>query len=448
MILWSVVIYLLLPYVIFNLVWRGVRYPAYWHRWSERFGYIQPMTGERVIWLHAVSVGEVRSSAALINALEDRYPRHRILVTTMTPTGATQVRALFGNRVDHAYVPYDFPGSVRRFMERVSPVFAVVAETEFWPNLFRACTQRGIPLILVNVRVSQPSLRGYLRVPRTTRAMLSNANLLCAQTRTDAQRLRNLGVAESLIRVTGNLKFDAPIPQALLDDGARLRKKWGSMRPVVIAASTHRWEERKVLQAFAILRRAHADLLLVVVPRHPERFGGVARLCERAGYEVARRSRDRETLPAGVNILVGDTMGELQKLYAASDVAFIGGSLVAKGGQNLLEACAVGVPVLFGPHMFHFEEISGMALERGAGQQVHDPVELADTVALYLQQPDLREAAGEAARTLVADNRGAVERTLEAMDEALRRASPQLGASARAGMEEEATLGGKPSMDS
>jgi 3-deoxy-D-manno-octulosonic-acid transferase len=419
MTLWSFVVYLLMPYAVGNLVWRGLRYPAYWHRWPERFGFVAPLPGVRTIWVHAVSVGEVRSSAPLILALADRYPQHRLVVTTMTPTGSAQVRELCGDRVTHCYVPYDLPDAVRRFLDRVHPEVAVIAETEFWPNIFGECGRRRIPLLLVNGRVSQASLRGYLRVPNLTRSMLANADLLCAQTRVDAQRLRNLGVAESLIRVTGNLKFDVALPARLLDEAQSLRDAWGRSRPVLIAASTHRGEERKVLDAFARLKARFPELLLVLVPRHPERFQAVARLCGRRGYAVARRSQTPGALPSGTDILVGDTMGELQRLYAASDVAFIGGSLVPHGGQNLLEACAVRVPVVFGPHMFHFEEISAMALERGAARQVLDVDGLVDALTLYLEQPELKRAAGAAAYSLVTENRGALERTLVHVEETL-----------------------------
>ena len=419
---WAIVVYLLLPYAVVNLLWRGMRYPAYWHRWPERFGLVQRLDGERTIWVHAVSVGEVRSSAALIEALAERYAEHTLVVTTMTPTGSEQVRELFGDRVNHCYVPYDFPDAVRRFLDRVRPEVAVIAETEFWPNIFAACKKRGIPLLLVNGRVSQESLRGYLRVPKITRAMLAQAQLLCAQTRTDAQRLRNLGAPEQRIHVTGNLKFDVELPARLLEQGHELRGHWGRTRPVWIAASTHGGEEAKLLEAFALLRMVLPDLLLVLVPRHPERFRSVARLCRRRGFKTALRSRSRGPLPQDTQILVGDTMGELQRLYAAADVAFIGGSLVPKGGQNLLEACAVRVPVIFGQHMFHFEEISAMALERGAARQVYGVEDLATAVALYFDQPDLRRAAGRAAYTLVTDNRGALTRTLTLMSDALTRA--------------------------
>jgi 3-deoxy-D-manno-octulosonic-acid transferase len=429
---WRIAVYLLLPYAIGNLIWRGLRYSEYWHRWPERFGFVTPMRGRRTLWVHAVSVGEVRSAAPLVAALVERYPKHRIVVTTMTPTGSKQVRDLFGDSVSHCYVPYDFPDAVRRFFDRVRPEAAVIAETEFWPNIFAECGRRRIPLLLVNGRVSQASLRGYLRVPSIARAMLANADLLCAQTRVDAQRLRNLGAAEHLIHVTGNLKFDVELPARLLEEARALREHWGRARPVWIAASTHAGEERKVLEAHANLRRCHPTLLLVLVPRHPERFQSVAALSRRRGFAVALRSRTPGALPPGTDVLVGDTMGELQRLYAAADVAFIGGSLVPHGGQNLLEACAVRVPVAFGPHMFHFEEISAMALERGAARQVHDVQGLVEAVALYFEQPDLRRAAGGAAHTLVTDNRGALDRTLALVEEALRLAASSAGKAARA----------------
>ncbi|MFL2546937.1 MAG: lipid IV(A) 3-deoxy-D-manno-octulosonic acid transferase [Candidatus Rariloculaceae bacterium] len=428
MTIWSVAAYLLLPFVVLNLFWRGIRYPAYWFRWPERFGYLEPMHGQKVIWVHAVSVGEVRSSVELINELAERFPRHRILVTTMTPTGSEQVKELFGGRVGHAYVPYDFPGSVRRFMARVSPEFAVVAETEFWPNLFKACKDRGIPLFLVNVRLSQESLRGYLRVPRTARTMLERATVICAQTNSDAQRLKSLGVTKARIEVTGNLKFDAPLPDTLLSESREIRQQWGSNRPILIAASTHRGEERGILSAFEELRRTYEDLLLVLAPRHPERFRSVFRLCRQTGAAVALRSRQDGALVKGTDIVVGDTMGELQRLYAAADIAFVGGSLVGIGGHNLLEPCAVGVPVIFGPRMFHFEDISRMVLERGAGCQIPDASGLADSVSLYLQQPALREAASQAAQQLVAENRGAVERTLQVMSGSARWSELKRGA--------------------
>lgn len=418
MTLWSVAVYGLLPYVVASLVWRALRYRAYWYRWPERFGFVPALSDKRIIWLHAVSVGEVRSSAPLIEALAGEFPQHRLLVTTMTPTGSDQVHDLFGDRVMHTYLPYDFPDAVNRFLNRVHPELAIIAETEFWPNLFAACRRRSVPLVLVNVRLSQASFRGYSWVRATAKAMLDTAAVVCTQSSIDAQRLRNLGVRDRKIRITGNLKFDVEVPESLIADGVRLRRDWGGDRPVFIAASTHGGEERLVLEAFELLRARYRNLLLVIVPRHPERFAGVARLAARAGFVTARRTACGGTLDPRTDVLVGDTMGELQLLYAASDVAFVGGSLVPRGGQNPLEACAVSVPVIFGPHMFHFEEISAMALERGAARQVQAVDELAEAVALYFDQPALRLAAGRAAHTLISDNHGALERTLRYMQDA------------------------------
>lgn len=425
MTLWSVAAYLLLPYVLLSLIWRGLRYPPYWYRWAERFGFVEPLPGQDIVWVHAVSVGEVRSSAALIRALGQKFPEYRVLVTTMTPTGSDQVHELFGDRVMHCYAPYDFPDAVRRFLNRVKPRFAVIAETEFWPNIFSACKRRNIPLMLVNARMSLISYQGYRWVRGIAREMFASADLVCAQTDVDAARLRELGVDAALIRVTGNLKFDAAIPDRLLEEARALRQQWGRDRPVWIAASTHPGEEVQVLEAYELLKATHPTLLLVLVPRHPERFNSVTRICERRKRQVVQRSFSTAQLDLGTDILIGDTMGELQRLYAASDLAFIGGSLVRRGGQNLLEACAVGVPVVFGPHMFHFEEISAMALERGAACQVQDVESLAAAVGDYLGDADKRRAAGQAGVSLVAENKGALTRSIELISEELSRRGMQ-----------------------
>lgn len=413
--LWSIAAYLLLPYAVAGLIWRGLRYKPYWRRWPERFGFVVPVEAEHVVWVHAVSVGEVRSAAPLVRALCDRLPAHRVLVTTMTPTGSEQVRALFGDRVLHSYLPYDTPDAVARFLDRVRPELAIIAETEFWPNLFHACARRRIPLQIVNARLSLHSFRAYSVAGRTVRAMFTLADHICAQSSLDAQRLRNLGVDDRILTVTGNLKFDVEAPEAAREEGMTLRGQWGIARPVLVAASTHRGEEAQILEAFRSLRRRYASLLLVLVPRHPERFASVARLSRRRGFETALRSREIGELPPTTNVLIGDTMGELHRFYAAADLAFIGGSLVRHGGQNPLEACTVGVPVIFGPHMFHFEEISALALERGAARQVPNGDALVDAVALYLDQPALRRSAGSAALALIRDNRGSLERTLNAL---------------------------------
>lgn len=408
---WSALSYVLLPYALCGLLWRGLRYRPYFSRWHERFGFVPWMRGKRVIWVHAVSVGEVRSAAALVRGFQQRYPGYTILVTTMTPTGAEQVAKLFGGAVAHCYLPYDFPDAVERFLDRVDPQLAVIAETEFWPNLYAACWRRQVPLALVNVRISATALAGYLRIPKMTRAMFMAADLVCAQTRTDAQRLRNLGVPEHKLFVTGNLKFDSelgsPAPTGVDFSGSRRART----RPVVVAGSTHAGEEKRLLGAYAQLKAHWPSLLLVIAPRNPERFSVVARLCRRRGLATELRSENAGVPDASTEVVVADTIGELLGLYASADVAFVGGSLVKHGGHNVLEPCALGVPVIFGPHMFHFEEIAALALESGAGRQVYDGAALADAIAVYLREPALRRAAGAAAVTMVESNKGALAAT-------------------------------------
>jgi len=406
--LYSLILYLLIPLVIHRLLWRGLKNSGYWRRWGERFGFA-PRLGVPVIWVHAVSVGEVRAAQPLVQALQREYPGHRILVTTMTPTGSSTVRALFGDTVAHCYVPYDLPTAVRRFLVRTGPRLALIMETELWPNLFHQCGDRGIPLVLANMRLSEQSARGYRRFATLTRATLAPVSVVGAQSGDDAERLRALGAAR--VRVTGSIKFELTVPGDLHDRAATLRAGFRG-RPVWIAASTRDDEELSVLEAFARLRKQMPDLLLVLVPRHPERFEAVARMCTQHGYRLERRSQRQDGVDAGTDILLGDTMGELVLLYAVADVAFIGGSLKPLGGQNLLEALAVGTPVVFGPHMFNFNEISRMSLARGAAREVRDAEALAQAVGNWLTDRGAQQAAGESGRKMVEENRGALERTL------------------------------------
>ncbi|HMB72832.1 MAG TPA: lipid IV(A) 3-deoxy-D-manno-octulosonic acid transferase [Gammaproteobacteria bacterium] len=405
--------YLLVPAALCALLWKGLRYRPYLRRWPERFAIGLERSYGSAIWVHAVSVGEVRSCVPLVRALVQRYPRHNLVLTTMTPTGAEQVSQLFGDAVRHLYLPYDLPDVVNRFLDRVRPSLAVIAETEFWPNLFAACRRRGIPLVLANVRISANSLSGYLRVPGIARAMFGGADLVCAQTRTDARRLRSLGVPEHRLFVTGNLKFDVPITDSVLTAGQELRQRWGAGRFIWIAGSTHAGEEEKILRAYRQLQARWSNLLLVLVPRDPERFSGVTRLVRRYGLRVARHSETHAVLAPEVDVLVGDSMGELQTFYAAADLAFVGASLVRRGGHNVLEPGAAGIPVIFGPHVMNFEDIAASVLEAGAGRQVYDELELAAAVEFYIGNPSVRTAAGAAARRAIARNGGCVSATLE-----------------------------------
>jgi 3-deoxy-D-manno-octulosonic-acid transferase len=412
---YTILLYLLAPAVLLRLAWRGLRAPAYLRRWPERFGFIEPALGEQVIWLHAVSVGEVQAAQPLIRALLERYPDHSLLVTTVTPTGSARVQALFGSEVAHVYAPYDLPGAVVRFFERVRPCLAIVMETELWPNLFTACRRRSIPLLLLNARLSGKSVRGYRRVRTLAAQTLAAVTRIAAQGEADARRFVSLGADSARVVVTGNLKFEQRIVPSLLERAEVLRREWGSGRPVWIAASTHEGEDELVLDVFRQLRRQFADCLLVLVPRHPERFEPVTELCRQRGLRTVLRS-SREPCTAETQVFIGDSMGELPLFYAASDVAFVGGSLVHHGGHNLLEPAALGIPVVTGPHVFNFTEICDLLLAADACRKVESVAGLERVVREWLADANARHRVGEQGRRVVERNRGALAAVLEMID--------------------------------
>jgi 3-deoxy-D-manno-octulosonic-acid transferase len=409
--LYSFLFYLFTPVILLRLAWRGWRAPAYWQRWPERFGFLPELSGTNSIWIHAVSVGEVQAAVPLIHALQSRFPKQSLLVTTMTPTGSQRLREVFGDKVEHVYLPYDLPDAIARFLARVQPRLLILLETELWPNWLSACRRRAMPVILANARLSAPSAAGYRWIDGLMREMLGGVSMIAAQTEEDAERLLALGATPSQVQVTGSIKFDSPLPANLAEQVARLRQQWGRDRLVWIAASTHEGEEEQVLEAFATVTPLFNNLLLVLVPRHPERFKRVATLCQQRGYVVVRRSEGK-TCSAATSIYLGDTMGELPLLYAACEVAFVGGSLVPIGGHNLMEPAAVGVPIIVGTYLFECAEIARRLLEAGAAQQVSNSVELARVLAVYLGDAKLRKEMGEKGRFFVQQNQGALERLL------------------------------------
>jgi 3-deoxy-D-manno-octulosonic-acid transferase len=420
--IYSLVLMLLSPLVLLRLWWRGFKAPEYRRRWGERFGFVSAVD-DRPLWIHAVSVGETVAAAPLIKALLQQHGDISLLVTTTTPTGSAQLRRLFGDRVLHVYMPYDLPGAVKRFLGRVRPRQLLAMETEIWPNLFHHCARRHIPVIVANARLSQRSADGYRRVAGLTRATLNNTTMIAAQSESDAVRFIGLGAQPERVQVTGSIKFDIKLPASVSEQGEVLRRGvLGLNRPVWIAASTHTGEDEQVLAAFAEVRRSVHDALLLLVPRHPERFDEVSRLCQRRGFEVVRRSEQRPCNET-TGVFVGDTMGELTMFYAASDLCFMGGSLVAVGGHNLLEPAALGRAVLFGPQMFNFAEISAMFLEAGAARRIDDSAALARTVIELLQDANLRDDIGRKGKQLVEENRGALEKLLAIVEAALK---PQL----------------------
>ncbi len=413
--LYSLLLYLLTPLVLLRLVWRGVRAPAYWRRWGERFAWLPAYQAVPRIWVHAVSVGETQAALPLVQALRERHPGHRLLITTTTPTGSGRVLALFGDSVEHVYLPYDLPGATRRFLATFQPSIALIMETELWPNLFRACRRRDIPLLLLNARLSERSLRGYQRVAALSRSTLADISWLAAQGEADARRFLALGAAPERVSVCGSIKFDLHLPPSLREQAAVLRRDFGVERPVWIAASTHEGEDEQVLASFRQVRAVHADALLVLVPRHPERFASVAGLCRREGFALVLRSSGQPCGPT-TDVFLGDSMGELPLLMAACDLVFMGGSLVPTGGHNMLEPAALGLPVVFGPHVFNFEEISARLLKAGAARQVHDAGELAAVVCDWLADANVRHETGERGRVFVEQNRGARECLLEVIE--------------------------------
>ena len=413
--IYTFLLYLLMPLVILRLAWRGIRAPDYWRRWPERFGTIEPALGERVIWIHAVSVGEVMAAEPLVRALFEQRPDHSILITTVTPTGSARVTALFGNNVAHVYAPYDLPVVVSRFLGRVRPQLAIVMETELWPNLFHACQQRSVPLLLVNARLSEKSVTGYQRVRSLAAQTLSAVTEIAAQSEQDASRFRSLGAAEQRITVTGNMKFEQRTLPGLLKQAEMLRRDWGVDRAVWVAGSTHEGEDELLLDVFRQLRKQFRNCLLVLVPRHPERFESVAELCRQRGYNTALRSEQTHCTPE-TEVFIGDSMGELALFYAASDVAFTGGSLVFHGGHNLLEPAALGVPVVTGSHVFNFVEICQLLLQAGACEKVENTEGLLSVLSRWLGDADERHRIGQRGREVVEKNRGALQSVMAMID--------------------------------
>ena len=404
--LYTGLLYLLLPLALLRLYWRGRQDAGHRRRWRERLGIIPPLPESSCLWVHAVSVGETRAALPLIRALLNRYPDLPLLVTTTTLTGSRQVREALGERVHHVYAPYDLPGAVARFLRQTRPRLALIMETELWPNLLRQCAVAGIPTLIANARLSERSARGYARIRWLTASMLRDITLIAAQAEADAERFRALGAPR--VEVTGNLKYDLTLPDDLLERGRQFRQDvLGAHRAVWIAASTHAGEDEQVLEAFARLRARWPELLLLLVPRHPERFDGVAALYQQRGFSVVRRSEQRICTPEAA-VFLGDSMGELLLFYAATDLAFVGGSLVPTGGHNVLEPALLGLPVLFGPHMFNFTEAGERLLEAKAAWQVTDAAELAAMVDRLLTDPALRQNAGQLGRSVVERHRGAL----------------------------------------
>jgi 3-deoxy-D-manno-octulosonic-acid transferase len=408
--LYTLLIWLLLPFVLLRLLWRSIKAPAYRRRWNERFGLFEPPSGWGGVWIHAVSVGEVQAVLPLIRRLRKAHPELPLTVTTTTPTGSARVTEQLGNQVFHVYLPYDLPLALTGFLRRVRPQVLLMVETEIWPNLLWACRRHGVYTLLANARLSARSAKGYARFGRFSRETFQRIDCVAAQAEADAQRFRELGVPEERVVVTGSIKFDMQIPASLEEQVEVLRREWGG-RPVWVAGSTHEGEDERVLFAHRKVLSQFPNALLILVPRHPERFDRVAGLCKREQLRYSRRSRPGD-YSEQTQVYLGDTMGELPLLLGLADVAFLGGSLVKVGGHNMLEASAQGVPVCFGPHVFNFAAISQLLVDEGAARQVESEAELGDCVIRWFGDASLRAEVGENGRRVVMQNRGALDRLL------------------------------------
>ena len=416
--LYTLLFHLGLPLLAVRLWLRARKAPAYGQRLGERFAYRLPPMQPGGIWVHAVSVGESIAAAPMIRQLLLRHPELPITVTCMTPTGSERIQALFAGepRIQHCYLPYDLPWASGRFLDHVRPRLAVIIETELWPNHIHQCARRGIPVALANGRLSERSARGYARFSRLTAPMLAEMSLLAVQTQVEAERFLALGARPECVQVTGSIKFDLNVDPTVPVRAARLREQWqASERPVWIAASTHEGEDEVILAAHRQLLASHADALLILVPRHQERFASMHALCKAQGFATVQRSLD-QPVTAATQVLLGDTMGELLFLYALADIAFVGGSLVANGGHNPLEPAALTKPVLSGPHMFNFLEIGAMLREAGALVEVDDAQGLATAVRQWIELPRDAVRSGEAGLAVMRANQGALKRLLDALD--------------------------------
>jgi 3-deoxy-D-manno-octulosonic-acid transferase len=411
--LYSLSLYLLAPCALLRLFWLGRRDPDYRLGWAARFGLQQlPQAPHPLIWIHAVSVGEVKAASSLVHRLRANYPDCHILVTTITATGAAITRQIFGDKVMHLYLPYDLPHAIRGFLDAIRPEILIVMETELWPNLYHQANERGIKIVLVNARLSNRSFARYRKVQFFMREVLRKVSVIAAQTTDDALRFGAIGGDPDRITITGNIKFDVTPVHSIGQEGEAVRAWLSSQRPVWIAASTHEGEERLALDAHKKVLERHPDCLLIIAPRHPERFKQVLRMVFESGYNAISRSMTAQ-VSEHIQVLILDSMGELPVFYAAADLAFVGGSLLPHGGHNVLEPAMAGIPVLTGRHTDNFREITRMLEEAGALRRIEDENELAAEAIKLLANAELRHVMGQAGKEVVAQNRGSVDRVME-----------------------------------
>ncbi|MGR9051015.1 MAG: lipid IV(A) 3-deoxy-D-manno-octulosonic acid transferase [Gammaproteobacteria bacterium] len=416
--IYSAIFYLLLPLIVARLFWRSLKAPDYRKRIGERLGLYDNRQGFVDVWFHAVSVGEAEALLPLVRRIRQRSPGAKILITTTTPTGSARIKKALADTIQHVYLPYDLPYIVDRFLDRFKPKLAVVMETELWPNLFKACAGRAIPLYIVNARLSEKSLRGYRKIPFLVRPTLSCITLILAQSQMDANRFLEIGANSSQVLMTGNIKFDIELEPSVTEQATNFRVELFPNRFVWIIASTHQGEEDIFLKIYRTLKGDIPDLLLLIVPRHPERFGEVEEICRRHGFEVVTRTSGL-SCPVSTDVFILNKMGELKTFYAASDLAFVGGSMVPVGGHNILEPAALGVPILFGPYMDNFKDIERKVLVSHAAIQCPDEQAIIGAVRRLWANPNERHILAKNALSFIEFNRGVLDRILDTLSSTL-----------------------------
>ncbi|QPK65561.1 lipid IV(A) 3-deoxy-D-manno-octulosonic acid transferase [Methylomonas sp. LL1] len=416
--LYTLLFYVGLPAVLLRLYWRGFKAPEYRRRWQERLGFYNKESGQPVVWFHCVSVGEAEAAFPLIRLMQAEHPGQRFLVTTTTPTGSARVSDVLADRVEHVYLPYDVQLVLARFFEHFRPKMAVFMEKEIWPNLFAQCAERQIPLFVINARLSARSARAYLKIPALVKPALQCVTQIATQTEEDRLRFIEIGAVAERVTTLGNIKFDLAIDNSVIAAGQTLKQQSFTGRFVWIVASTHQGEEEQLLQVFAQLKQRIPQILLMIAPRHPERFQNVKKLCLDQGLRVVMRS-ENQPVAENVDVYIADSMGELKMLYAAADAAFVGGSLVPVGGHNVLEPALVGVPVLFGPQMFNFKEIAERILAEEAAVQCRNLDQIAETLSRIHADVGYRSKLTAKAKAFVLRNQGATRRIADLLSRRL-----------------------------
>lgn len=411
--LYTVLLYLIQPLVWLRLLLRSRKAPAYRQRWLERYGFCTGKVKPQGILLHAVSVGETVAAIPLVKALQTLYPDLPITITTMTPTGSDRVKAAFGNSVSHVYLPYDLPGALSRFLNTVQPKLMIIMETELWPNLITQLAKKQIPLIIANARLSERSANGYLRFSRSMKPIMEKITLIAAQNQQDGQRFLKLGLPNDHLAITGSIKFDIELTSEQQNQIQTLHQQWNLNRPIWIAASTHAGEDEIILSVFKRLLVEHPDLLLILVPRHPERFKQVEKMV--AANELHYQLRSTQSVPtSATQVLIGNTMGELMLLYSVADIAFVGGSLIARGGHNPLEPALHRLPIIMGEHYFNFKAICKQLIDaEGLIITQSDDESLYNNVNMLINSSQDREKRGQAAYLVLKENQGALQRLLD-----------------------------------